>query len=67
MAYFNYHAKAKQLIKQGQLVDFIFCDNYNNIKPAMVLFFYNHKPMPIRQLKWDEYLKLFESLGIDKK
>ena len=67
MAYFNYHAKAKQLIKQGQLVDFIICDNYNNIKPAMVLFFYNHKPMPIRQLKWDEYLKLFESLGIDKK
>lgn len=60
--YYNYHAKAKQLIKEGLLLDYKILNNWNNISPALVLFFKNHKPMPIRKEKWDIYLKLIENL-----
>ena len=62
MSFFNYHAKAKRLIKEGQLVDYIFVDNYNGIKPAMVLFFKDSRPMPIREYKWAEYIDLINNL-----
>lgn len=58
MSYFNYHAKAKQLIKDGFLVRYEFVDNWNGIKPALVLYFANSKPMPIREYRWAEYLPL---------
>lgn len=38
MSYFNYHAKAKNLIAEGHLVDYEIVDNWNGIKPALVLF-----------------------------
>ena len=56
--YFNYHAKVKQLIKDNQVVFYKFFDKWNNISPALVIFFKSHIPMPIRQNKWDEYLKI---------
>ena len=59
--YFNYHAKAKKLIKQGDLSYYTIVENYNGIKPALVLYFKNHKPMPIRQNYFEEYLKLLEN------
>ena len=64
--YFNYHAKAKQLIKEGKLIYWYITDNYKNIGPAIVLVFadYKHTSMPIRKHKWEEY---FEILPIDKK
>ena len=62
MGYFNYHAKAKNLIANGDLVKYEFVDNWNGIKPAMVLYFKNDKPMPIRDYRWNEYFPL---LGID--
>lgn len=55
MGYFNYHAKAKALINGGHLVGFEIVDNRNGIKPALVLYFDNNRPMPIRQYLWDEY------------
>ena len=55
--YYNYHAKAKQLINEGHLIRLEIVDNWNGIKPALVLYFDNHRPMPIRQYRWDEYLK----------
>ena len=60
MAYFNYHAKVKKLIKEGKLIDYYFTENYNGISPALVLVFKNekHKLMPIRKHKWEEYLPL---------
>lgn len=58
MAYFNYHAKAKNLIQTGHLVKFEIVERWNNITPAMVLYFDNHKPMPIREHRFDEYLKI---------
>lgn len=59
--YFNYHAKAKKLIKQGDLSYYTIVDDYNGIKPALVLYFKNHTPMPIRQKYFEEYLKLLEN------
>ncbi|MCX8618165.1 hypothetical protein J3U42_07155 [Gilliamella sp. B2923] len=58
MSYFNYHAKAKKLINEGFLVRYEFVDNWNGIKPALVLYFENAKPMPIREYRWNEYLPL---------
>lgn len=58
MAYFNYHAKAQKLIKDGHLVKFEIVPKWGNISPALVLYFDNNKPMPIRKHKFDEYLRL---------
>ncbi len=58
MAYFNYHAKAKNLIAQGHLTDYKIVDNWNGISPALVLYFDNNRPVPIREHKWDEYMLL---------
>ena len=57
MSYYNYHAKAKQLIADGHLVNMEIVDQWNTIAPALVLYFDNYRPMPIRQYKWNEYLE----------
>lgn len=54
--YYNYHAKAKQLIAEGHLVKHEIVESWNAISPALVLYFDNHRPMPIRQYRWDEYI-----------
>ena len=59
--YYNYHATAKNLIASGHLVNYEIMDAWNAIKPALVLFFDNHKPMPIRSYKWDEYLEVINT------
>ncbi|MBR2468015.1 MAG: thermostable hemolysin delta-VPH [Clostridia bacterium] len=56
--YFNYHAKAKNLIKNGKLVDCQIVDKYNNISPALLLIFEDGYIMPIRQHKWQEYFDI---------
>ena len=58
MAYYNYHAKAKGLIASGHLVCFEIVERWGNISPALVLYFYNSRPMPIREYKFDEYTQL---------
>jgi hypothetical protein len=58
MAYFNYHAKAKKLIKEGHLLRFEIVPTWGNISPALVLFFDNNTPMPIREHKFAEYVEL---------
>lgn len=58
VAYFNYHAKAKNLIAEGHLVNYEIVDKWNNISPALVIYFDNNKPMPIREYRFDEYFKL---------
>lgn len=59
---FSYHNTAKKLIKEGHLIDFKIMERWNTIEPALVLFFDNHRPMPIRQYNqntgacnWDMY------------
>lgn len=65
--YFNYHAKAKMLITSGHLQEYKILENWNNIAPALVLFFDNNKPMPIRKEKWEEYFKIINEYNENKK
>lgn len=58
MPYFNYHAKAQGLIKSGHLVHFEIVPKWGNIAPALVLYFDNNRPMPIRECRFDEYLRM---------
>lgn len=60
MSYFNYHAKAKKLIADGHLAKFEIVEKWGNISPALVLYFENNKPMPIREYRWDEYSILLQ-------
>jgi hypothetical protein len=58
MSYFNYHAKAQRLIKEGHLLRFEIVPRRGNIAPALVLYFDNNKPIPIRDHKFAEYIEL---------
>lgn len=60
MAYFNYHATAKKLIKDGKLISYSIKEKHGNIAPALVLIFCDqkHPIMPIREKHFDEYLNL---------
>lgn len=64
MSYFNYHAKLKGLIKTGNCIGVSLLYKYNNIKPAMVFYFNNHIPMPVRYYMWDEYLPLIKQYNL---
>lgn len=63
--YYNYHALAKGLIAQGHLVKWEFLAEYNAIKPCLLLHFDNHKPMPLREYRWNDYLPLIKNAGWD--
>jgi len=58
--YYNYHAQIKKLILSGNLKSYEIVENYNGISPALVLFFDNHRPMPVREHHWQEYFDLIE-------
>lgn len=60
MTYFNYHAKAQNLIKAGHCVKAEIVEKYKDISPALVLYFDNHIKMPIRSYRFDEYLELLK-------
>ena len=64
--YFNYHAKAKNLIKNGKLIDYKIVEKYNNISPALLLIF-DELIIPIRQHRWQEYFDLIEQMNADEK
>ncbi len=70
MAYFNYHAKIKRLILEGRLERYQFYDEYHGIRPALVLYFKDSLPMPVRKYRWEEYLPYLMMLNdkiVDKK
>jgi len=54
--YYNYHAQIKKMILEGRLIGYKFEDEYNGIKPALVLYFDNHKPMPVIDYRREEYI-----------
>ena len=60
--YYNYHARIKNLIKDGHLIDYKFVSRWRNTCPALVLFFDNHRPMPIKKERWQQYAVI---LGFD--
>lgn len=63
MSYFNYHAKAKNKIKNFELEKFEIVDRWNNISPALVLHFADGTAMPIREHKFAEYLELIDQIN----
>ena len=65
MTYFNYHAKAKRLLLNGNCISASVFSNYHHICPALVLYFENNIPIPIRNYKWQEYLPLLKELNIN--
>lgn len=60
--YFNYHAIAKRLILEGKLIGYEFMDDYHGIKPALVLYFQDRNPIPIRSYRWEEYIPFLMNL-----
>ena len=58
MTYFNYHAKAKRLIDSGHCISASVFSNYHHIRPALVLYFENNIPIPIRDYMWKDYIPL---------
>lgn len=64
MSYYNYHAQCKKLINSSHVIGVSILAEYKKIKPALVFYFDNHKPMPIREYKWSEYLPLIKKLNL---
>ncbi len=62
--YYNYHAIAKKLIKEDCCIAATIYKEYHHIKPALVLYFYCHKPIPIREYMWVDYLPLLKEKEI---
>lgn len=56
--YYNYHGIAKHLITGGHLLSYEITERWNHIAPALVLYFDNHAPMPIREDRWHEYFSI---------
>ena len=61
MGYFNYHAKAKRLIAEGHLIGYEVMEKYNGISPALLLYFDNNRPMPIREQHFVEYFEIISN------
>ncbi len=60
--YYNYHAVAQKLIRSKELIAFKLTKRYNKVAPALVLYFKNHIPMPIKEHKWQEYFDLLNNV-----
>lgn len=65
MSYYNYHAMAKKLIKEGFCFSATIFEKYHHISPALVLYFENHKPIPIREYMWNDYFPLLKEFNIN--
>lgn len=65
--YFNYHAKAEKRIREGHLVRYEYVERWNAVAPALVLFFDNAPPMPIREYRWEQYRPLLAEYAKDKR
>ena len=64
MGYYNYHGIARRLITEGHCTHAEFKQKHNQISPALVLYFDNHKPMPMREKNFDEYITLLTFFDI---
>lgn len=64
MAYYNYHARAKNLILSNHCIGASIFSKYHHIYPALVLYFDNHRPIPIREYMWDRYIPILAELDI---
>lgn len=62
--YYNYHAMAKKLIASNHTIGASIFLKYHHISPALVIYFDNHKPIPIREYMWNDYLPLLKAQNI---
>lgn len=62
--YYNYHGTAKKLIKEKRLIGCTVVEEHRGIRPALVLYFDGHVPMPIRRDRWEEYFSLILRYGL---
>lgn len=62
--YYNYHAIAKKLILNNHTIGASIFEQYHHISPALVIYFDNHKPIPIREYMWADYLLLLKQQNI---
>lgn len=62
MAYFNYHAKIKKKILEGKLKSYEIVKEWNGISPALVFYFFDAPPMPVREYKFQEYFDFLDKL-----
>ena len=53
--YYNYHGIIKQKIKNNELINIEFKDEYKNIENVMLLYFKDGSVKPIREYRWLEY------------
>ena len=58
--YFNYHAKVKKKIVEVGVARFEFVEKYNNISPALLIYFKDGSMMPVREHKFLEYIALID-------
>ena len=56
--YYNYHGQNKKWLAEGRLTGYKFVARYRHIAPALLLFFADRPPRPIREYRWPEYLPL---------
>ena len=60
---YPYHNKIKQRIKNRELIDYDYVDNYKNISPCLLLYFSTEpKIKPIREHRFEEYEKIFKEI-----
>ncbi len=52
------------MIKEGKLIGCAVTGEHNGIRPALVLYFDGHSPMPIRFYRWKEYFDLIIKYGV---
>lgn len=62
MAYFNYHAKIKNKIRNGEMVNAEFVDKYHKISPALIITFSDGFIAPIRESHFADYIYLINNL-----
>jgi len=63
---YPYHNKIKQRIKNNELLNYEYVDEYKGICPCLLLHFSTEpKIRPIREHRFDEYEKMLD--GLDKK
>ena len=60
---YPYHNKIKQRIKNNELINYEYVDNYKDISPCLLLYFSTKpKVKPIREHRFEEYESIFKEL-----
>ena len=64
--YYSYHNLIKKKIDEGKLIYYEYIESYNNISPALLLYFSDNTKYPIREYAWFKYSKYLKLLDEKK-